>query len=144
MRLWVSPNSEADRRESVLEVHVGADLAGQAALGERDGDAAFRAVVRALDQEAADRVAHGRLHVALELEVERGRAAGHEAVLDLEVLAAAQLLERLADKDDDVALVLEADGGARVDIVHEADQADGGRRVDGLSRTTRCRSSRCR
>ena len=52
-------------------------------------------------------VAHGRLHVALELEVERGRTAGDHAVLDLEVLAAAELLERLAEKHDHVALVLE-------------------------------------
>ena len=89
-----------DRVQVVVEVHVGAESPCYAALGERHRDAAFRAVVGALDIAGADACDDGVLHVALELEVEHGRAAGDEAVLHLEVLAAAQFLGRLTHEHD--------------------------------------------
>ena len=84
-----------------------ADAARQAALGERDGEAAVRAVVRGAEQPGRVGVEHEPLHARLEVQVDR-REAGDEAVARGEVLGAREGLrglgERRADQQQLVAL----------------------------------------
>ena len=86
--------------------------------------------MRALDQPATDARDDGLLHVALELEVDRRRAAGDGLVLDLEVLGAAELIGGLADEHDHVTGILERRGAVLAHIVEQTDQADRGRGID--------------
>ena len=85
-------------------IHVEADaFRVERAFGQRDGQAAVGAIVRRLEDSLRCRRRQARNQRALALQIERRGQATHEAVDGLQVFAAAELAEALAEQDDRVA-----------------------------------------
>ena len=94
----VSPNSvpaSATSRRPVERLRrqgrFDADAALEAAFGQRDRNAAFRAVVRRLEQPVGRRLREQPLQRALEVHIQSRRPAPHQTVHGLQILAAAEL-----------------------------------------------------
>src|SRR5262249_18221372 len=82
-------------------------LAAEPALGEGDGEAPVGAVVRGAQPSRGRSLEHEGLEPLLRLEVEPGRTARGRPVDDLQELAASEVVVRVAEQVDDVALFLE-------------------------------------
>ena len=131
MRDWLSPNSHASGRMSACELELGAERlagTGDAALGQRHGQAALGEVVRRAHEPFADGLQADLLHLHLDRQVDPRRRAAHHAVHRGKVLAAAQLLARAAEQHDDVAFGLEPLRRVVADVGEQADHGDRRRR----------------
>src|SRR5947209_636717 len=109
----------------------------EAALGERDGEAAVRAVVRRFEQALLGGAQSRLLHLALASEVEARHARARRdhllkaAPLDRRrVLARAEVFACLPDERNQVSLALKALRDDAAHVFDEAQHADDGRRVD--------------
>ena len=125
--------------ESAAHVRGGgveALVAGDAHLGERDGQSAVGAVVAGGGDALADGGEDGALNAFFESEVE-GQAAADDAVLLAQVLASPERFEGLfdvrAEEEDLVAGVAKAHPAVLRDVFQDAQHADDRRRVDGAA-----------
>ena len=113
--------------------HVHPAAAVEAALGQRDRDAALRAVVRRLEQPVGGRIHEQPLQRALEVRVQRRRPAPHQPVHDLQILAAAELGAGRAQQHDHGPGLAEHPPERASRVLDHAHDTQDGRRVDGLA-----------
>ena len=147
----VSPNSVPAQRHSRRPVErlrrqrrVDADAALEAALGQRDRDAALRAVVRRLEQPVGSGVHEQPLQRALEVRIQRRRPAPHQPVHDLQILAAAELGTGRTQEHDHGPGVAEHPAERASRVLDHAHDTQHGRGVDGLAVGLVVQGSRCR
>ena len=99
-----SPPKEERETSQRSEVNLGADqprrfagdLLADAAFGERDGQAAFAAIMRALDHAGVDQRPQGQVQLLFLFQVAARRRAGLQAMNALQIRRAAQPEQRVA------------------------------------------------
>ena len=111
-RPCASPNSRAraGRLLPVRQINRRAKLCSaihDAALGERDGEAAVGTVMRRTNDSGLDRLEQRVDQSAFALEIARRRRSRNNTVDTRQILAAAELGRRRAEQDDRVAFGLE-------------------------------------
>src|SRR5690606_18127855 len=104
-------------RSGLVQGDVHADVARNGRLGECDGKPTLGAVVRALRETRLRERYERALQGALALEIDTGCIAGHQAVNDLQVLAAAKLVRVLAQQHDRIAFVAERHADMLLDVL---------------------------
>ena len=107
--------------------HIGADAdaaAVERALGQRDRQAALRAIVRGLDAAVANQLDDEYLQRRFALQVKRRRFARHQVVHGGEVFAAAELAQIIAQQDHRGANRLEYARHGLRRIVEQSDDAE--------------------
>jgi len=103
--------------------------------------AAFAAIVRALDQPAFNKTAEGVVESALRFQVAPRRRAGFQSAQALQPGRATQaahgvlLVHRLAHQNNGVTFVLEPLRGDLLRLVDQSDHGHGRSRIDGAVRT---------
>src|SRR3954466_8356787 len=122
---------ERDVRTHRIQVDRGAEAASvKTTLGECDGNASVRAVVRGLQQARRSGLRDNALQRALACEIQFRRVSTDEAMHGPQVFAAAELPSILPKKNDRIRLALECPRDHAGGIVDQADDADDRCRVD--------------
>ena len=102
------------------------------ALRERHREPSFGAVVRRSQQPFTRRRHQQLLKRLLRFQIDVGRHAGDHALHHLQVLAAAELMARLAEQHDRVAAAFESAPKHLARILDQADDAENRRRINRL------------
>ena len=112
----------------------------RSALGKRDRQAAVRAVVRRLQQSRGAACVSRAISARSASRSSAGGVPRTRPCIDLQVFAAAELAEALAEQDDRVARLLERPSTrTRRRVLDQPDHADDRRRIDRAGRRSRCR-----
>ena len=121
-------------------VDIGAEAGVEAAFRQRHGQAAFGAVVRRPDQAGRDALDEQALQRRLAREIERRRHAANQAVHDLQIFAAAELVaarRRAARRRRRRCWNVRRT--TRVGVLDQTDDAEHRRRQHAACRRSRCR-----
>ena len=119
MRDWLSPNSQASGRIAP-SISISAPSRSPARTMQHSASATARppSETSCAERTRPSRMAARQTRCTLHLdgEIDPRRRAAHQVVHDGQVLAAAELLARAAEQDDDVAFALEPLRGVVLDV----------------------------
>src|SRR6266702_2968353 len=102
----------------------------EGAFRQRDQQASIGNIVGAAYHPSADGIEHRRLQTTLRLETHYWWPAFERRAEESQILTTGELLVRLAQEEDDIAIVLEPSRAPKGQVVEQADHPDHGSRWD--------------